>query len=131
MEVTFKVEKTVEIKKVKVEVAVRYEDEDIPYDFPLREGDMWNATIDVDNGKILDWPQGKSGDLHMKICDEGTYHLLDENDNIVLSIIEDYVPNSLLPGEYGDYLFLKINEEGVVTNWMKDANFSEFTQEED
>jgi len=131
MELTIKVEKKVEIKKVRVEVAVRYDDEDIPYDFPLRNGDMWIGTIDVDNGKIIDWPQGESGELSMKICDEGSYYLLDENDNVVLSIEEDYVPNKLLPGTYGDYIDLKINEEGIITNWMRDANFSDFINDED
>ncbi len=129
MELTIKVEKKVEIKKVRVEVAVRYDDEDIPYDFPLRNGDMWIGTIDVDNGKIIDWPQGESGELSMKICDEGSYYLLDENDNVILSIEEDYVPNKLLPGTYGDYIDLKINEEGIITNWMPDANFSDLIPE--
>jgi len=116
--------KEVDIKKVRVSVAVRYDEEDIPNDFPMRSGNMWNATIDIETGKILDWPQGKSGNLHMKVCDEGSYYLLDENDEEVLSIEGDYVPNGLIPGTYGDYIDLKIDSTGTITNWYSESKIS-------
>jgi hypothetical protein len=118
------VHKEVDIKKVKVSVAVRYDEEDIPNDFPMRSGNMWNATIDIETGKILDWPQGQSGNLHMKVCDEGSYYLLDENDEEVLSIEGDYVPNGLIPGTYGDYIDLKIDSTGTITNWYSESKIS-------
>lgn len=117
-----------EIKFVKVEVAVRYDDEDIPYDFPLRKGDVWSAKIDIDKGQIIGWPKGKSGQLAMKVCDQGTYTLFDENEEEVLKIEEDYVPNSLLPGKYGDYIDLKINEDGIITNWYKNPSIEDFLE---
>ena len=126
MKTTIKVEKEVEIKYVKVQVAVRYEEEDIPNDFPLRSGDMWNAIIDIDNGIVMDWPKGEKGNLEMKICDEGSYYLLDENYDTILSIEEDYVPNKLLPGSYGDYLKLHIGENGVISNWYSKPSIEEF-----
>jgi hypothetical protein len=116
--------KEVDIKKVRVSVAVRYDEEDIPKDFPMRSGNMWNATIDIETGKIFDWPQGKSGNLHMKVCDEGSYYLLDENDEEVLSIEGDYVPNRLIPGTYGDYIDLKIDSTGTITNWYSESKIS-------
>jgi hypothetical protein len=118
------IQKEVDIKKVRVSVAVRYDEEDIPNDFPMRSGNMWNATIDIETGKILDWPQGKSGNLHMKVCDEGSYYLLDENDEEVLSIEGDYVPNGLIPGTYGDYIDLKIDSTGTITNWYSESKIS-------
>lgn len=126
MKVTVKTEEEVEIKFVKVNVAVRYGEEDIPNDFPLRKGDMWSAIIDIDKGMILDWPKGTKGELYMKVCDEGSYYLLDESGNTVLSIEEDYVPNELLPGEYGDYLDLDINEDGYINNWYSKPSLSDF-----
>jgi hypothetical protein len=131
MKTTIKVEKEVEIKFVKIAVSVRYEDEDIPFDFPLRDGDMWKAKIDIDKGVIVGWPQGQKGNLDMKICDEGSYYLLDENENVILSIEEDYVPNKLLPGSYGDYLKLHIDENGIITNWYSNPSIEDFTTEND
>ena len=52
---TIKNEKEVELKYVKLQVAVRYEDEDMANDFPHREGDIWSPTIDLDSGQILDY----------------------------------------------------------------------------
>lgn len=130
MKTTIKVEKEVEIKYVKVQVAVRYEEEDIPNDFPLRSGDMWNAIIDIDNGIVMDWPKGEKGNLEMKICDKGSYYLLDENYDTILSIEEDYVPNKLLPGSYGDYLKLHIGENGVISNWYSKPSIEDFLFED-
>ena len=130
MKATIKVEKEVEIKYVKVQVAVRYEEEDIANDFPLRSGDMWNAIIDIDNGIVIDWPKGEKGNLEMKICDEGSYYLLDENYETILSIEQDYVPNKLLPGSYGDYLKLHIGENGVISNWYSKPSIEDFLLED-
>jgi len=130
MKAIIKIEKEVEIKKVRLQVAVRYDDEDIPFDFPLRNGNMWNATIDIDGGRVLDWPKGEKGNLEMKICDEGSYYLLDEDDNVVLSLEQDYVPNKLLPGEYGDYLKLHIDENGLITNWYSKPSIEDFIDED-
>lgn len=130
MKAIIKIEKEVEIKKVKLQVAVRYDDEDIPYDFPLRNGNMWNATIDIDEGRVIDWLKGEKGNLEMEICDEGSYYLLDEDDNVVLSLEQDYVPNKLLPGEYGDYLKLHIDENGLITNWYSKPSIEDFIDED-
>lgn len=131
MKVTIKIEKEVDIKFVQLNVAVRYNEEDIPNDFPMRDGDMWNAIIDIDEHRILDWPKGRTGDFYMKICDQGSYYLLDAEKNCVGSIEDDYVPNALLPGKYGDYLEMRIDENGIVTNWKKSISFSDFFKDEE
>lgn len=126
------INKEVEVKYLRVHIPVRYDEEDIPKDFPLRvendkDGyDWWDATIDVDTAKILNWPQGVTGEMFMKVCDEGSYFLLDEAGETIKEIIEDYVPNNLLPGEYGDYVSLVINEEGIITNWYNSPTFEDF-----
>ena len=129
MKAEIKVTKEIEIKTVSVCLPVRYENEDIPFDAPLRDGDLWQAKIDLDNGCIIGWPKGEKLNLHMKVCDEGIYHLLDENDNIVLSK-ECYVPNDLIPPSdgYGDYVRFDINENGTIMNWYSQPSIKEFTQ---
>ncbi len=77
-----------------------------------------------------DWPKGEKGNLEMKICDEGSYYLLDENYKTILSIEEDYVPNKLLPGSYGDYLKLDIGENGVISNWYSIPSIEDFIDED-
>jgi len=131
MKAKIKVEKEVDIAMVKVDVAVRYGEEDIHSDFPLRRGDTWSAIINIDEGRVLDWPEGETGHLSMKVCDEGSYYLLDSAGNTVLSIEGGYVPNNLLPGRYGDYIDLHIGKNGFITNWYSKPSISDFTNEED
>lgn len=120
-----------QVRYLRMDVAVRYEDEDMPFDAPLRDGKSWKATIDLDEKRIVDWPTGKCLSFHtMKVCDEGIYHLLDENHQVVVGYA-GYVPNNLLPGSYGDYLDLTIDANGFITNWKKDANLSDFECKED
>jgi len=123
------IKKEVDITTVSVALPCRYEDEDIPFDFPLRNGDMWNAMIDIDTGRIHDWPKGKTGDMFMKICDTGIYKLFDSNQMQVAKIDDGYVPNNLIPGEYGDYVDFKIDEDGKIKNWPSNPNFSDFNLE--
>ncbi len=117
-------------KYVDVSVPVRYDDEDMRYDAPLRDGDIWKARIDLETKSIVNWPKGKTLDFYMKIVDCGTYRLLDADENELASIEQDYVPNSLLPGDYGDYLSLNIDNNGIIINWMDHADLSNFEKEE-
>lgn len=121
----------VNITHVLVNLPVRYGEEDIPNDFPLREGDMWNAKIDIDTGKIDGWPQGKTGGFYMKVVDMGTYRLIDINGAIVGEVVEDYVPHGVIPGEYGDYVDFDIDENGVITNWPKHPDIRQFLNQGD
>ena len=130
MKTKIKVEKEVDVKRVRMDVAVRYDDEDMPYDFPFRTNDMWLVTIDIDSGQIVDWPKGIAHDLYMKVTDNGSYYLMDDEGNTVASIEDNYVPNSLIPGEYGDYIDLKIDENGIIKNWPKKPSFEDFFPEE-
>jgi hypothetical protein len=126
------VKKEFDIRTVKVILPVRYDEEDIPNDFPLRKGDIWEGTINVDNGHILEWPKGQTGDMHMKVCDEGVYSLFDENNELVAEIEQDYVPNRLIPPHdgYGDYIHFIIDENGFITNWYKEPEVDQFFPEE-
>lgn len=125
MKTTIKVEKEIDIKGVGIRVPVRYGEEDIPNNFPMRKGDVWEAFVFMDSGKIRDWPIGRSGSMHMKVCDSGQYFLYDEKGNVLASLY-DYVPNKLIPGEYGDYIELDINADGIITNWYREPDVSQF-----
>lgn len=129
MDLTVKKIVDVPVRYLDLEVAVRYDEEDIPNDAPLRVGDLWKAVIDLEDGTVVNWPQGKTLSMDsMKVCDEGVYILRDADMQEVLRR-EDYVPNNLLPGEYGDYLSLKIDEAGKITNWLVYADLSDFKQD--
>lgn len=128
MKVKVKFEKEVDIKYIKVDIYIRDDEDVIPYTFPLRRGDMWSATIDIDNGKILNWPDGEKAHLNVKVCDNGSYYLLDENSDIILSLENEYVPNKILPGSYGDYINIHINEFGTITNWYSSPSISDFEE---
>jgi hypothetical protein len=120
-----KVKEIKDVRYVRVNAAVRYDDEDMPFDAPMRDGKSWIAMIDLEKRRVLNWPQGKTLEFSMKVCDEGVYELLTA-DLDVIKKIDGYVPNQLLPGEYGDYLELKIDENGIITNWLPNANLSNF-----
>ena len=133
MKVAIPITKEVELKKVRVTIPIMYGDEDTPYDLPLRVGDIWKADIDIDTGVIEGWPIGDNQPMRLfsKVVDRGTYELFDDTGEMVLSIYEDYVPNGLIPGNYGDYVDLEIDETGRITNWPTDPNFERFLPEND
>lgn len=64
-----------------------------------------------------------------KICDSGTYFLLDKDKKVICKIA-DYVPNGLIPeaDDYGDYIRLRINYDGTIENWPEKPNFSDFIE---
>jgi len=56
--------------------------------------------------------------VHVKACDQGQYELFDAAGNFIGRREDDYVPNKVIPGEYGDYIALRIDlETGQITNW--------------
>lgn len=128
MKAKVKTEIEIEVSAIRISVAVRYEEEDIPNDFPMRKADTWTATVAIDTGKIEHWPKGKAGNLRMKVCDEGCYTLLDK-DGVEIKCRDGYVPHGIVPGEYGDYIDLKINSDGIITNWPKKPDISEFFED--
>ena len=98
---------------------------------PFRSGDDWCPKIDIETGTILDWPKGTTAKVHYKVCDDGEYTLLDENNNEIASI-DGYVPDILDINEgYGDYIILDIDENGVIKNWNNKASLKEFENFED
>ena len=130
MKISIVKKEEVEIAYVVIDINPRHlDEEDKPV--PMLVGDRWLATVNIDTGKVVDWPIGETREYYWKICDAGSYFLLNEEKGVVASIINNYVPNNLLPGEWGDYLDIKINSEGVITNWLKSPTLEDFTDEDD
>jgi hypothetical protein len=122
---------TQEVAFVEVALPVSYGNEDMPADAPFRIDDLWEAIIDVDTGTVIDWPQGETLEFRMKVCDQGSYILLDRDGNEIASIVENYVPNDLIPGRYGDYVDLNISGTGKILNWKPNANLADFVEEDE
>lgn len=121
-----KIFQSVEVSAIKIDVPVRYGDEDMPFDAPMRDGDRWGCVVDLATGQIKDWPIGRSLSFYMKVCDEGIYSLIGPDGQVVVSLDGEYIPHGVIPGEWGDYIDLEINENGLITNWLKKPDLSKF-----
>lgn len=115
----------IDIDSIRLILPMRYDDEDMPFEYPFRKDDVWDVTVDLDTGQIRNWPGGHALDLYTKVCDEGTYILMSKG-VVVAKIEENYVPNDLVPGKYGDYVDLQIDDTGLIKNWPKRPKVGEF-----
>jgi hypothetical protein len=94
-----------------------------------KEGTL-DITIDLNTHSIIGWENNENKskyNLFEKVRDEGTY-VLYNTDGTEAAKIEGYVPNKAIPDEkgYGDYVEFDIGEDGVIKNWYKNPDFSEF-----
>ena len=89
----------------------------------------WRITIDLDTGTILDWPNNVDAFVHYKVCDDGSYCVLDENMNEINSF-NNYVPQILAyaSDDYGcgDYIIMSIDRYGKIAIWPKDKELEKF-----
>ena len=99
--------------------------------YPLVSKGMWSGIIDLKTHKLLDW-KPEYGDLYFqaKVCDSGTYILLDKDKKVICKIA-DYVPNGLIPeaADCGDYIRLRIKHDGMIENWIEKPDFSDFIED--
>lgn len=129
MLVTVKIEKEMDAKYLWLNAGVRYwEDatingvDDINGNLtPCRKGDMWSPHIDIEKGKILNWTEGVEAEIHFKVCDQCSFTITDEENEIVFNQKDDYVPTILCPKErgYGDYIIMDIDADGWIKQWNK------------
>ncbi len=130
----FTVTKPVELDIALVRISIPVRDEPVEDggmlpNFPFRRGNTWTATVAIDTGRIQLWNERGTFWLFEKVVDQGTYELLDVDGDVLATIENDYVPNGVVPGQYGDYVDLKI-VDGVITNWPKQPNPAAFFKEE-
>lgn len=90
---------------------------------PGSDGERWKITIDLWNGKVMDWPAGFCLRTHFKVCDEGIYTFLDVNEKEVINITDEYdqyyVPDflSIEDEGYGDYILINIDGDGEIEHF--------------
>lgn len=130
MKVAMKIEKEFDCEYLLAECQVRYwEDgelngkEDQSGEMPCRNGELWSPVIELSTGKIINWDEGNTASIHYKVCDAGTYALLDGDMNEVKKI-DGYVPSMLSPKDrgYGDYVIMDIDASGQIANWKVDVS---------
>ena len=87
------------------------------------EDSYWELIIDLDEGKVINWPKGFCIETHFKVCDDGEYVFLDENMNELINITKQYdqyyVPDflSLEDDGYGDYVYIDIDGDGKIEHF--------------
>lgn len=82
----------------------------------------WCPKIDVENGKIINWPEGNTANVNYKVCDECGINYYEDNKLICNNDNYNYCPDFLCPDEegYGDYIFMTIEKDGTIIKWNKD-----------
>lgn len=75
--------------------------------------------IDVDEGRIIDWPEDMEATIYYKPCDMGEYELLTDEEDFIGYISDDYVPDCLQIDDegYGDYVYITVEKGGRIKNW--------------
>lgn len=107
-------------------------DEDFAPPMLNTEDMLLEFLIDLKECKAVGWNY-EEGYLRMwaKVCDAGTYTLMDAKKN-PLCQIRGYVPNKLIPPlekDFGDYIELAIEADGTVNDWPAIPDLSEFIEE--
>jgi hypothetical protein len=140
METSIYIQKTVNIKKLHVNVIPRFiedayingerELEDNPK-MPFLTSDFlgdyqWDINIDIDKGLIENWPTDVKASIHYKVCDEGFYEIFDEKGE-KLGDFNGYVPHIMCPKKpgYGDYIIMDIDENGIIQDWDAKNNIDD------
>ncbi len=142
MEKLITIQKKVDIRFIVCDLGVRYWEDgtvngiDDSNDNPTIPGVYTDSNgkkrlrlrINADTGEIADWPKGTTASVHYKVCDDGVYTLVGENEEIIKKV-ENYVPDILCPKEYGygDYVILDIDANGHIEDWdMSDWELQQF-----
>lgn len=79
----------------------------------------WRPIIDIKEGVITNWRKGTRAHAFYKVCDGGTYSLLDANKEVLYEV-DSYVPGCLAIEDsgYGDYINMVIDENGKIKDWV-------------
>jgi hypothetical protein len=89
----------------------------------------WDITIDIKDGRVINWPKGTSASVYYKVVDDGYYIAYDRNMNVIKEI-DGYVPEIMAFDDegygYGDYVSLTINDDGYVVDWPKGKSLEHF-----
>lgn len=127
MKLALKATKEIEVITIAVKANVRYwedatingsADEDGTLT-PFAEGDIWGPKINIEDGVVIDWPEGTIADIHFKVCDGCGFDLLNSAGEVLFTQDDGYVPKLLCPEDvgFGDYIIMKIDANGKINKW--------------
>ena len=83
----------------------------------------WCLSIDYETGRIENWRNGVLVKTFFKVCDDGKYQIIDDNDSIIWDSSIDgrssYVPAFLEidSSNFGDNIYITVNGDGVINDW--------------
>lgn len=102
------------------------------YKLPLYDetNRQFDFIVDIADSRVYDWSYESSFRLRAKVCDSGTYILLDRGRNPILQI-SGYVPDEIIPPleySWGDYVEFDITSDGKIANWPKTPDLMEFAE---
>lgn len=85
------------------------------------KGWYWCPVIDLATGRIINWKQGVRASISYKVCDEFECEVKD-SDNAIVASYNGYVLDfmAITDEGYGDYIYLDIDENGMIENWSFD-----------
>ncbi len=89
---------------------------------PLRTSKSWAPVIRLADGLVQDWPTGTAARVHYKVCDQGSYWLLDDHRVRIAQWRGNYVPDEFLcqSGDgFGDYIVLDVGADGLIDGWKR------------
>lgn len=124
-----KVKIEVDLKTLHIRAGVRYwEDATVNGEedtngslIPCRDdaSEDWLPVIELETGKISNWEKGTTADIHYKVCDDGDYYLMSENETKHELSKSGYVPDCLSINDngYGDYIIMQVDSEGLIKDW--------------
>lgn len=108
----------IDVSHILIDVPVNYGIEEMSAYLPFRANDRWCAKIHLETGCIDGWPQGTRAEVFLTVRDSGSYSLLSPTGDEIVKI-ETYVPNRLVPGEYGDTIQFKVAANGMIEEWRQ------------
>ena len=130
MKITVNRPTEVEIGSIRIIVLLPYRNEVMPNDYPHLKDDVWDITIDVDTGKIQNWPKGiPARDIFTGVFGEGEYIVNDPTGAEIWRRDHGCVPHFIpVNRENGEHLDFLINGRGRITNWGHYCNGKEIAR---
>lgn len=124
----FTITRPVEMEISRIRIDCPYDEDDEVPSYVRENCNNFQCFINLESG-VMSYPKNIGpATVHIKAVDRGTYTLIG-NDGCYVAELQDYVPHGVVPGSYGDYIELEIDEHNKVTNWPKQIDVSEFFKE--
>lgn len=93
--------------------------ENQPFPAVFKKGDRYEFSIDLDTGRICDWPFGTEIHLHCKPRDDAQYYLIGPDESVLAKLIDEYVPECVATGDGGgDYIDFSIGGDGYIDSFL-------------